>query len=107
MSGSPEAGPSRPTSISAAGRSSASRSIHSGAFRTATRATTSGRNQAPRRARRAGTSPAFGAPRRDPACLLAFQKPELEGHEGNEGHEELLARRGWPVLGLNPTWRLA
>ena len=25
----------------------------------------------------------------DPAGLLAFQKTELEEHEGNEGHEEL------------------
>ena len=36
-----------------------------------------------------------------------FQKPEPEGHEGNEGHEELLVRIDRSVLVRDPGWRLS
>ena len=39
--------------------------------------------------------------------LLAFQKPEQEEHEGNEGHEELLAPKGWTVRVRDSAWSLA
>ena len=43
----------------------------------------------------------------DPVGLLAFQGPEQEEHEGNEGHEELLAARKAVRPRLGPAGRLA
>ena len=48
------------------------------------------------------TPPGSGALVLDPGCGLAFQKLEPEGHEANEGQEELLVALRPVCPGLEP-----